>query len=110
MWHVSNEFGGGNPRCHCPVSNDYFRAWVADRYADIEAVNDGRGIAVTPAANVSPGVEAVRRTGESLSYLFLINHRDQDGWAKASGVDLLTHRENVGLVKLKAGSVPVIRE
>ena len=21
MWHVSNELGGGNARCHCPVSN-----------------------------------------------------------------------------------------
>jgi beta-galactosidase len=66
--------------------------------------------AVTPAANVSPGVEAVRRSGESSSYLFLINHSDDDGWAQASGVDLLTGLAHVGRVELKAGSVAVIRE
>jgi beta-galactosidase len=39
MWHVSNELGGGNARCHCLVSNDHLRAWVTDRYGRIEAVN-----------------------------------------------------------------------
>ena len=66
--------------------------------------------AVTPAALVSRGVEAVRRSSESSSYLFLINHSDDDGWAQASGVDLLTGLAHVGRVELEAGSVAVIRE
>lgn len=45
MWHVSNEYGGGNARCHCPVSNDAFRAWVEDRYTTVEAVNASWGMA-----------------------------------------------------------------
>ena len=66
--------------------------------------------AVTPAALVSRGVEAVRRSSESSSYLFLISHSDDDGWAQASGVDLLTGLAHVGRVELEAGSVAVIRE
>jgi beta-galactosidase len=66
--------------------------------------------AVTPAAPVSRGVEAVRRSSASSSYLFLINHCDDDGWAQASGVDLLTGLAHAGRVDLEAGSVAVIRE
>jgi len=66
--------------------------------------------AVTPAATVSPGVEAVRRSSASSSYLFLINHGEDDGWAQATGVDLLTGRASAGRVDLAAGAVAVIRE
>nr|MDT0660945.1 beta-galactosidase [Micromonospora sp. DSM 115978] len=44
LWHVGNELGGGNARCHCPVSADAFRRWVADRHPTIEAVNDAWGM------------------------------------------------------------------
>ena len=44
MWHVSNELGGGNARCHCPVSTDAFRHWVQSRYGRIEAVNQAWGM------------------------------------------------------------------
>jgi len=66
--------------------------------------------AVTPVAAVSPGMEAVRRASESSSYLFLINHSDHDGWAQASGVDLLRGVAHVGRVEVEAGAVAVIRE
>ncbi|HEY0260858.1 MAG TPA: beta-galactosidase [Lacisediminihabitans sp.] len=46
MWHVGNELGGGNARCHCPVSNDHFRRWVKGRYGSIGAVNAAWGMAV----------------------------------------------------------------
>ena len=45
MWHVSNEIGGGNARCHCTVSADHFRQWVQERYTSIEAVNAAWGMA-----------------------------------------------------------------
>ncbi len=45
MWHVSNELGGGNGRCHCPVSEEAFRRWVEDRYGSVEAVNAAWGTA-----------------------------------------------------------------
>lgn len=45
MWHVSNELGGGNARCHCPVSTEHFQRWVQHKYASIEAVNAAWGMA-----------------------------------------------------------------
>ncbi|NQX26437.1 beta-galactosidase [Microbacteriaceae bacterium VKM Ac-2854] len=45
MWHVSNELGGGNARCHCPVSNARFREWVAEKYGSVEALNAAWGMA-----------------------------------------------------------------
>jgi beta-galactosidase len=55
------------------------------------------------------GVEAVRRTGERHSYLFLINHTDADVSVPAAGVDLLTGR--VGdPARVAAGAVAVVRE
>jgi beta-galactosidase len=45
MWHVSNELGGGNARCHCPVSNARFQEWVAAKYSSVEALNDAWGMA-----------------------------------------------------------------
>jgi beta-galactosidase len=45
MWHISNELGGGNARCHCPVSNARFREWVAEKYGSVEALNAAWGMA-----------------------------------------------------------------
>ena len=65
---------------------------------------------IVPVATVSTGVEAVRRSSQTDSYLFLINHAEHDGWAHASGEDLLSGAPHDGLVTLPAGSVAVIRE
>ena len=45
MWHVGNELGGGNARCHCPVSNEAFRRWVEARHGSVDALNTAWGMA-----------------------------------------------------------------
>ncbi|HXH36504.1 MAG TPA: beta-galactosidase [Plantibacter sp.] len=65
---------------------------------------------VEPVAIVSPGVEAVRRSSVDRSYLFLINHRDEAGWAEASGTDLLTGVVHEDRVPLAPGAVVVLTE
>jgi beta-galactosidase len=65
---------------------------------------------VTPTARVSLGVEAVRRASATGSYLFLLNHGATDGWADATGVDLLSGTHHQTRVPLPAGGVMVLRE
>ena len=45
LWHVSNELGCHNGRCWCDVSAAAFRRWLADRYGDIDKLNDAWGTA-----------------------------------------------------------------
>lgn len=45
LWHVSNELGCHNGRCWCDVSAAAFRVWLADRYGDVEKLNDAWGTA-----------------------------------------------------------------
>jgi len=45
MWHASNEYGGGNARCYCDVSQDAFREWLRAKYASIDALNEAWGSA-----------------------------------------------------------------
>ena len=45
LWHVSNELGGGNARCHCPVSEAAFQSWVEARHGTVEALNAAWGTA-----------------------------------------------------------------
>ena len=45
LWHVSNELGCHNGRCWCDVSAAAFRRWLADRYGDIDQLNDAWGTA-----------------------------------------------------------------
>jgi beta-galactosidase len=80
----------------------------SDLDALLERVIEESG--VTPVAEVSPGVEAVRRTSASGSYLFLINHSSEEGWASVAGTDLLSGIEHADRVTLAPGSVAVIEE
>ncbi|MDT0181825.1 beta-galactosidase [Microbacterium sp. ARD31] len=43
LWHVSNELGCHNAHCHCEVSTQAFRVWLAERYGDIDALNAAWG-------------------------------------------------------------------
>ncbi|TFD87108.1 beta-galactosidase [Cryobacterium lactosi] len=45
MWHVSNEFGGGNGHCYCDVSAEAFRRWLAEKYGTLDALNAAWGTA-----------------------------------------------------------------
>src|SRR6185312_10702615 len=45
LWHVSNELGCHNGRCWCDVSAAAFRRWLAERYGDIEKLNEAWGTA-----------------------------------------------------------------
>lgn len=36
LWHISNEYGG---ECHCPLCQQAFRKWLAERYGTIEKLN-----------------------------------------------------------------------
>jgi beta-galactosidase len=45
MWHVNNEYGCHVSRCYCDVSAEAFRAWLRERYGDIDALNQAWGTA-----------------------------------------------------------------
>ncbi|MGZ4774070.1 MAG: beta-galactosidase [Oryzihumus sp.] len=57
-----------------------------------------------------PGVEQVRRVGDSASYLFLINHGDGPVSVPVTGHDLVSATDVDGRLELAAGGVAVIRE
>ncbi len=44
-WHIGNEYGCHVPRCYSDESAEAFRAWLAERYADIEELNAAWGTA-----------------------------------------------------------------
>ena len=90
-------------------------AWYLSTLPDDEAllrllgqVLDAAGVG--PTAAVTPGVEAVRRSGEHGSWLFLINHTGQEQRVPASGHDLVTDARVASEVVLVPGAVAVIRE
>ncbi len=39
LWHVGNEYGCHVPACYCDTSAAAFRAWLAGRYKDVDALN-----------------------------------------------------------------------
>ncbi len=45
MWHVSNEYACHNLPCWCEVCAEAFRAWLLDRYGDLEHLNEAWGTA-----------------------------------------------------------------
>ncbi|MGP3962474.1 beta-galactosidase [Nonomuraea sp. 3N208] len=45
LWHVHNEYGCHNARCYCDTSAAAFRAWLRNRYASLDELNDAWGTA-----------------------------------------------------------------
>lgn len=43
MWHIGNEYGCHTAECYCPACARAFRAWLADRYGDVERLNTAWG-------------------------------------------------------------------
>ncbi|WCN83104.1 beta-galactosidase [Micromonospora sp. LH3U1] len=65
---------------------------------------------VRPAASAPSGVEVVRRRDAERSWLFAINHTDNEARLPVNGVELLTGARCAGELTLPAGEVAVIRE
>jgi beta-galactosidase len=61
-------------------------------------------------ASASPGVEVMRRVGPQGSYLFAINHTQEEAKVGASGTDLITGTRHNGTASLAARGVLVVRE
>jgi beta-galactosidase len=45
LWHIHNEYGCHNSTCYCDRSAAAFRAWLVDRYGDLDALNEAWGTA-----------------------------------------------------------------
>lgn len=45
IWHLHNEYGCHNARCHCETSASAFRAWLCERYQSLDALNEAWGTA-----------------------------------------------------------------
>ena len=39
MWHIGNEYGCHTAECFCPACARAFRAWLTERYGDVERLN-----------------------------------------------------------------------
>jgi beta-galactosidase len=72
------------------------------------AAEDAR---IAPRADLPHDVEVVRRTGESGSYLFAINHSPSDAKVplETHGTELLTGERAAGRLDVPAGAVRVVR-
>lgn len=46
LWHPHNEYSVHVAECHCEVSAEHFRRWLAERYGDVETLNATWGTAV----------------------------------------------------------------
>ncbi len=66
------------------------------------------GVERLPGASAS--VEVTRRVGDAASWLFVINHGDDDAPVAVDGVDLVTGREVSGDLVVPPGGVAVVRE
>ncbi|MEV5886065.1 beta-galactosidase [Streptomyces sp. NPDC052020] len=73
-----------------------------------QAARDAR---IAPRAELPRDVEVVRRTGESGSYLFAINHTASDAKVplEAPGTDVLTGERAAGRLMVPSGAVRVVR-
>ena len=65
---------------------------------------------IRPIVETEPGLEVVRRVGESGSFLFAINHTDGARTARASGRDLVSGELHAGSVTVAAGAVVILEE
>jgi len=82
------------------------RVDAAGTAALVRRLCDDVGIAV----HGQPGVEVVRRTGDTASYLFVLNHTDTAAEVPTQGFDLVAGAACAGSVKVAAGGVAVVRE
>ncbi|HEX8496013.1 MAG TPA: beta-galactosidase [Actinomycetales bacterium] len=65
---------------------------------------------VRPVVQVPAGVEAVRRVGDSGSWLFLLNHGTTEATVAAAGYDLVSQSQVDATALLQPGGVAVLRQ
>jgi beta-galactosidase len=58
----------------------------------------------------TPHVEVTRRVGDDASWLFVINHSDEEATVATHGVELVSGRDVAGDLRVPAGGVAVVRE
>jgi beta-galactosidase len=91
------------------------QAWYVGTRLDTEArsavVRDACAAAgITATLDVPPGVEAVRRESDTHSFLFVLNHLDEEVSINVSGHDMMRDTPVVGDTTVGAGAFTVIRE
>ncbi|WP_439936908.1 beta-galactosidase [Nocardia sp. N13] len=91
------------------------RAWYVATRLDaagtdrlVERLVADAGLEQLPGA--SDLVEVTRRVGDDASWLFVINHGDEQAEVPVHGVDLVTGREVAGDLRVPGGGVAVVRE
>jgi beta-galactosidase len=90
-------------------------AWYVATRTDVETTARlmARVVAesgVRPVAPTRPGVEVQRRRAGDRSWLFVLNHTDEDADVPASGTDIVTGTPVVSSVRVPAGGIAVVRE
>ncbi len=65
---------------------------------------------ISAVADVPSGIEAVRRVGPDKSYLFLLNHTDEDLLVRVDGYELVTDSRPAAELLIPAGKVRVVRQ
>ncbi|WP_335990385.1 beta-galactosidase [Glycomyces sp. MUSA5-2] len=45
LWHIHNEYGWANVECYCEASAAAFQGWLAEKYGDVDRLNDAWGTA-----------------------------------------------------------------
>jgi beta-galactosidase len=91
------------------------RAWYVATRLDaagtdrlVERLVADAGLERLPGA--SDVVEVTRRVGDDASWLFVINHGEEEAEVPVHGVELVTGRELAGDLQVPAGGVAVVRE
>lgn len=91
------------------------RAWYVATRLDaagtdrlVERLVADAGLEQLPGA--SDLVEVTRRVGDDASWLFVINHGDEQAEVPVHGIDLVTGREVAGDLRVPGGGVAVVRE
>jgi beta-galactosidase len=115
VWTYADGLTAGGPAV---TRHAYGRgtAWYVSTRLDAQALdaligyaaNDAR---IAPRADLPRDVEVVRRTGDSGTYLFAINHTSTDAQVPldTAGTELLTGERDMGRLEVPAGAVPVMR-
>ncbi|MGW0199133.1 beta-galactosidase [Nonomuraea sp. NPDC003201] len=100
LWHVGNEYG---QVCHCDDSAEAFRAWLRERYGDLDALNEAWGTTFW-SQRYSDWAEIL--TPRRAPYI--INPSQQLDWRRFGSDALLAHfRAERDLLRARTPDIPV---